>query len=141
MDLHNHFQRKVSHDQLFSCLIYDFLFVQLVIGPLFVVTWRGTWQNADTLFDQQFFQGKLEASSIFVLVLGLVISAILVFAQHEIKALALNCSKPWFFIISRFYTIIRFYFFGLNLVIDDFLIFFDFFLKLCDVVFITLYLL
>ena len=110
MDLHNHFQRKVSHDQLFSCLIYDFLFVQLVIGPLFVVTWRGTWQNADTLFDQQFFQGKLEASSIFVLILGLVISAILVFAQHEIKALALNCSKPWFFIISRFYTIIRFYF-------------------------------
>ena len=93
MDLKNHFQRKVSHDQLFSCLIYDFLFVQLVIGPLFVVTWRGTWQNADTLFDQVIFQDKLEASSIFVLVLGLVVSAILVFAQHEIKAFALNCNR------------------------------------------------
>ena len=93
LDLQNHFQRKVSHDQLFSCLIYDFLFVQLVIGPLFVITWRGTWQNADTLFDEYFFHGNLKGSSIFVLIFGLLVSALLVFAQHEIKAFALSCNR------------------------------------------------
>ena len=93
LDLQNHFQRRVSHDQLFSCLVYDFLFVQLVIGPLFIVTWRGTWQNADTLFDEVIFQGNLEGSSIFVLISGLMVSAVLIFAQHEIKAFALTCPK------------------------------------------------
>ena len=93
LDLQNHFGRKVSHDKLFSCLIYDFLLGQLVIGPLFVITWRGTWQNADTLFDEYIFHGDLEGSSIFVLICGILVSAMLVFAQHEIKSFALSCHR------------------------------------------------
>ena len=109
LDLHKHFQRKVHHDQLFSCLIYDFLLAQCVIGPLYIFTWRGTWQNADALFDQQMFSGNLPMSTIFVLVLGTLVATSLTFDQHSIKAWALKGSKPSFFLISRLFTVIDLY--------------------------------
>ena len=109
LDLEKYFQGKVHNKKLFSCLIHDFLFAQLVIGPLFVVTWRGTWQNADALFDQQIFQGNLKVSAIFVLVLGLLVSALLTLAQHSIKALSMKWNRIWFIFFSRFFTIIIFY--------------------------------
>ena len=93
LDLENQFDRKVSHKQLFSSLIYDFLFANMVIGPLYVFTWRGTWLNADLFFDHTLFHGNLKASAIFVLIFGVITSAILIFAQHEIKLFAMSCNK------------------------------------------------
>ena len=66
--------------------VYDFIFVQLVAGPLFIITWRGTWQNADTLFDEILFNGNITHSSIVALILGIFVSAVLIFYQFEIKA-------------------------------------------------------
>ena len=71
LDLEKHFDRKVSHDQLFNCLVYDFLFVHLVIGPLFILTWRGAWQNIDVLYDQILFKSDIETSTICALILGI----------------------------------------------------------------------
>ena len=109
LDLQTHFQRKIHHDQLFSCLIYDFLLAQLVIGPLYIFTWRGTWQNADALFDQQIFSGDLYMSTLCVLLLGTMVSASLTFTQYKIKAWALNGSQSRFFLISRLFTVMGFY--------------------------------
>ena len=109
LDLQTHFQRKIHHDQLFNCLIYDFLLAQLVIGPLYIFTWRGTWQNADALFDQQIFSGNLYMSTLCVLCLGTMVSASLTFTQYKIKAWALNGSQPRFFLISRLFTVMGFY--------------------------------
>ena len=93
LDLQNHLQKRVENDQLFSCLVYDFLFAQLVIGPLYIFTWRGTWQNADALFDQEIFQGNLKVSTMFVLFFGMTVSGSLSFTQHSIKTFTLKWSR------------------------------------------------
>ena len=67
---------------------YDFLFVQLIITPLFVITWRGTWENFDTLFDQIIFNGDLELSSWTCLAVGIIGSFPLILFQARINDFA-----------------------------------------------------
>ena len=43
--------------QTFS--VYDLIFVQVLVGPAFIITWRGTWQNADELMDNVIFKVQL----------------------------------------------------------------------------------
>jgi len=74
LDLEKQFKRKIDHEQLFSCLVYDLIFVQVLVGPAFIITWRGTWQNADELMDNIIFKGDLHGSAICSLVIGIVMS-------------------------------------------------------------------
>ena len=73
--------------------VYDLMFVHCVIGPLFIITWRGTWHNADTLFDEVIFDGDFKISSLVSLIIGLVLSTCVILLQHEIKAIALKQNK------------------------------------------------
>jgi hypothetical protein len=73
--------------------VYDFIFVQFVVGPCFVVAWRGTWENADILFDEIIFKGNLKVSAGIALFGGTLVSAVVIFLQHELRAFANNGSK------------------------------------------------
>ena len=74
-------------------LVYDLMFVHCVIGPLFIITWRGTWHNADTLFDEVIFENDFKISSLVSLIIGLVLSTCVILLQHEIRAIALKQNK------------------------------------------------
>ena len=43
--------------QTFS--VYDLIFVQVLVGPAFIITWRGTWQNADEFMDNIIFKVQI----------------------------------------------------------------------------------
>ncbi len=60
--------------------------MSFVITPLFVLAWKGTWQNADLLFDQVIFKGELKESSLTCLIAGSTGSLILAFYQASCKA-------------------------------------------------------
>ena len=57
--------------------MYDQVFVWLVVTPIFAGTWRGTWGNADSLFDTVIFNGDLTGSAFFCLFAGLALSSII----------------------------------------------------------------
>ena len=73
--------------------VYDLFFVQFVIGPIFICAWRGTWQNADALFDSVVFNGDVKSSTIFALALGIGVSMILIYSQHELREISLSGSR------------------------------------------------
>lgn len=73
-----------------SSPVYDFIFVQFVVGPAFVVAWRGTWKNADSLFDDFICHGNLKMAAVYALSLGISVSALILYFQHEIKVFALS---------------------------------------------------
>ena len=73
--------------------VYDHIFVRCVIAPLFITTWRGTWHNADTLFDEVIFEFDFKISSLVSLIIGLVLSTCVILLQHEIRAIALKQNK------------------------------------------------
>ncbi len=60
------------------------------MGPAFIITWRGTWQNADELFDNVIFKGDFHWSAICSLAIGIMFCVFLMLFQHEIKAFALS---------------------------------------------------
>ena len=82
---------KLYNNLYFS--VYDFIFVHCVICPLFITTWRGTWHNADTLFDQVIFDGDYKISALVSLIIGVVFTTFVIFLQHEIRAIALKQNK------------------------------------------------
>ena len=84
-DLRNHnliFQEHTTSTSITCLLVSDFIFNQFVISPIFVITWSGTWQNADTFFDKIIFRGNVTLSALFCLVVGIIIAiSILLFQQ------------------------------------------------------------
>ena len=92
-DLKQHFGEELRHNSLCSCLFYDVIFAQLVIGPIFVSCWRGTWQNADTLFDEILCLGNLDMAAAISYALGFVVSFVILISQHEIHQLLNNTNR------------------------------------------------
>ena len=91
------------------------MFVQLALTPAFVVTWRGTWENADSLFDTVLFDGNLVASALTALALGIVGSLPLLIWQKAIDTFAKRSAEEGlntfrFLLVSRLFTVVRFYF-------------------------------
>ena len=43
-DLAKHMGRRIYNNHLWTCLLVDFLLIQLVVGPFTVCIWRGAWE-------------------------------------------------------------------------------------------------
>ena len=82
---------RVRHCHLVS--VYDQVFVWLVVTPLFAGTWRGTWGNADSLFDTVIFNGDLVGSAFFCLFAGLALSSILMLRLETIEWFAKSSGR------------------------------------------------
>ncbi len=55
--------------------------MSFLIAPLFVLSWKGSWQNADLLVDEVISKGKLEVSAIVSLVTGYTLWIIIYLSQ------------------------------------------------------------
>ena len=50
-DLAKHMGRRIYNNHLWTCLLVDFLLIQLVVGPFTVCIWRGAWKSYDYIFN------------------------------------------------------------------------------------------
>ena len=104
------YTQKSSHSAFsFSAAVYDFMFVQFIATPAFVIAWRGTWENADTVFDELICKGDLTLTTILSLAVGIVGSAPLIVFQGAIARFAAGGSRLKFILVSRGFTMARFY--------------------------------
>ena len=88
---------------LINSTVSDFLFVNLLVNPFFVITWRGTWTNADYVFDVLVFKGDLYRSTLASFVTGILGSAVIMWTQHGIRKFARKGGKcVWIYIYRSF---------------------------------------
>ena len=82
------YRHDYSYLQLFS--VYDFLFVQCFVVPLFMAAWWGAWRNFDSLFDKIIFNEDTKLSSVIVLIIGVAGGILVLSLQVEIRHFSTN---------------------------------------------------
>ncbi|XP_059085484.1 uncharacterized protein LOC131882373 isoform X2 [Tigriopus californicus] len=110
IDLHRHFGKPIENSNLYWCLVYDLLFSQILVMPLFSMTWRGTWTVLDYVFDILVFKGHYQASGIFSLALGILGSMPYMLFHRVVQDFAKNGSTFRYLVVSRVFTVTNFYF-------------------------------
>ena len=111
-DLAKHMGRRIYNNHLWTCLLVDFLLIQLVVGPFTVCIWRGAWEFYDFIFLKlnefipvgPFFIGLLCFSC------GVTISVVIALSYREIDAIAKRGGTRRYLIVSRVYSMMRFLF-------------------------------
>lgn len=109
IDLSRNFGVTLRNNNVLKWLIADFFYVQLIITPIYVMTWRGTWENFDDLFDQVIFHGDKKTSTYVAFLIGILTNFLTILLQHKIRDFANQHRGCLYFAISRLFTIFRFY--------------------------------
>ena len=109
-DLAKHMGRRIYNNNLWICLLVDFLLIQLVVGPFTVCIWRGAWKSYDYIFNAIFLPLKFDPTYIGLICFssGVITSIVIALSYREMDSIAKRAGTVRYFIVSRVYSMMRF---------------------------------
>ena len=126
IDMQRQLGKPIMIKRFWTWLIIDFFFIQLIVGPFTVSVWCAGWQLYDTFFfwiarnflttgisidGSDRFESSLEymLQAIICLTIGIVSSILLVVFSQNLEDFAANTGKDVYFLVSRLFSVLRFF--------------------------------